>query len=147
MLYDYNTEYTTKHSTKCYDVDIKSTWKIWLSFNKSKVYQFSWPNGIKRYWLLNPRVMSLSPAMGKHFLFCNSLFALLAARVSPSKLNQPYHTPSQYHVLDKSSIDKKWLSSAVHVVYHCSSKLSCWFCNVFLSCNSQQSIIGLDTRT
>ena len=27
MLYDYNTEYTTKHIAKCYDADINSTGK------------------------------------------------------------------------------------------------------------------------
>ena len=45
MLYDYNTEYTTKPSVACYDVDINSKIKVWLSFNLSIVYQISWPNG------------------------------------------------------------------------------------------------------
>ena len=27
MCYDYNTEYTTKHSVTCYDVDINNTGK------------------------------------------------------------------------------------------------------------------------
>ena len=42
---NYNTEYTTKHSTVCFDVDINGSGKVCLSFNFSLVYQFSWPNG------------------------------------------------------------------------------------------------------
>ena len=38
MLYDYNTEYKTKHSAMCYDTDINYTGKTWLSFNLSLVY-------------------------------------------------------------------------------------------------------------
>ena len=39
MLYDFNTEHTTKHSATCYDEDINSTGKTWLSFKKSIVRQ------------------------------------------------------------------------------------------------------------
>ena len=33
MLYDYNTEYTTKPSATCYDENINGTGKTRLSFN------------------------------------------------------------------------------------------------------------------
>ena len=33
--YDYNTEYTTKHSTMCHELDINSTGKTWSIFNLS----------------------------------------------------------------------------------------------------------------
>ena len=39
MLYDYNTDYTTKQSATCYDNDINSIGKTSLSFNKSIVCQ------------------------------------------------------------------------------------------------------------
>ena len=39
MLYNYNAEYTMKHSAACYDVAINSTSKIRLSFNLAIVYQ------------------------------------------------------------------------------------------------------------
>ena len=45
MLYDYNTEYNTKHSVACYDVNITSKTKSLFSFNLSIVYQISLPNG------------------------------------------------------------------------------------------------------
>ena len=38
MLYDLNTEYTTKHYVACYDVDIISTENTWLNFKLSIVY-------------------------------------------------------------------------------------------------------------
>ena len=37
MLYDNNTEYTTKHSDTCYDEDINSTAKTWFIFNVFQV--------------------------------------------------------------------------------------------------------------
>ena len=40
--YYYNTLYTTKHDATCYDADINSTGKTWLTFNLSIVYQVSW---------------------------------------------------------------------------------------------------------
>ena len=45
ILYDYNTEYKTNRSATCYDADINSTGKTWLSLNLSIVSQVSWPNG------------------------------------------------------------------------------------------------------
>ena len=45
MLYEYNTEYSTKYFVTCYDADINSTRKTGLSFNLLKAYQASWPNG------------------------------------------------------------------------------------------------------
>ena len=39
MLYEYNTEYTRKHSAMCYHEELNSTGKTWLSFNTSIVYQ------------------------------------------------------------------------------------------------------------
>ena len=47
MLYDYDTEYTTKHSAACYyiHVDINSTVKTSLRFNLSVVYHVSWSYG------------------------------------------------------------------------------------------------------
>ena len=44
--------------------------------------------------------------VGKDFSFCNSRFSFLAAPVIPCKWNQPLHTPSENHVLDKGSIEK-----------------------------------------
>ena len=44
ILYDYNTEYMTKHSAACCDLEINNTGKTWLSFHLSIVYQVSWPN-------------------------------------------------------------------------------------------------------
>ena len=37
---------------------------------------------------------------------CYSRFAALAVQISPCKWNQPWHTSSQYPVLDKVSIEK-----------------------------------------
>ena len=45
MLYNYKTEYTTKHSVACYDVAINSTSKTRLSFNLSIVNKIWWPYG------------------------------------------------------------------------------------------------------
>ena len=39
MLYEYNAEYTTKHSATYYDEDLNITGKTWLSFNTSTVCQ------------------------------------------------------------------------------------------------------------
>ena len=39
--YEYNTEYTRKHSAACYHEDSNSTRKTWLRFNTSIVYQLS----------------------------------------------------------------------------------------------------------
>ena len=41
MLYEYNTDYTRKHSAKCYHGDLNSTGKTWLRLNTSIVYQLS----------------------------------------------------------------------------------------------------------
>ena len=41
MLYEYNTEYTRKHSVACYREDLNVTEKTWLRFNTSIVYQLS----------------------------------------------------------------------------------------------------------
>ena len=50
---------------------------------------------------------------GQEFVVCNSRFSLLPVRVSPCKWNQPWHTPSQYPVLDNDSLEKIWLPSPV----------------------------------
>ena len=39
MLYEYNNEYTRKHSVMCYHGDLNNAWKMWFSFNTSIVYQ------------------------------------------------------------------------------------------------------------
>ena len=39
MLYEYNTEYTTKHSATFSDEDLNSRWKTWLSFKTLTVCQ------------------------------------------------------------------------------------------------------------
>ena len=39
MLYEYNAEYTTKHSVTCYDENLNSKGETWLSFNTSTVCQ------------------------------------------------------------------------------------------------------------
>ena len=44
ILYNYNIEYTTKHSVACYDVVINGISLTWLSSKLSKVYQIWWPN-------------------------------------------------------------------------------------------------------
>ena len=68
MLYDYNTEYTPKHSSTCYNAHIlvNSTGKTWSSLNLSTVYQVSWPNGYDGGFH-DPRVVSSSPAVSKIF--------------------------------------------------------------------------------
>ena len=45
MLYEYIIEYTKKHPATCFDEDINSTGKTWLSFNLSMVCQVEWPSG------------------------------------------------------------------------------------------------------
>ena len=40
MLYEYSTEYTTKHCATCYDEDINCIGETWLSLNLSIVVRF-----------------------------------------------------------------------------------------------------------
>ena len=64
MLYEYNTEYTTKHSATCYDEDLNSTGKAILTSRQCVRL---------RRLLHNPKVVSSSPAVGKkNFSFCKS---------------------------------------------------------------------------
>ena len=39
MLYEYNTQYTTKHSATCCGEDLNDTGKIWLSFTRRQYVQ------------------------------------------------------------------------------------------------------------
>ena len=41
MVYEYNTEYTRKHSAACYYEDLNVIGKTWLRFNTMIVYQLS----------------------------------------------------------------------------------------------------------
>ena len=45
MLYEYNTEYTTKHSATCYDEDLNSLGKTRLSFTSQQCVRSEWPSG------------------------------------------------------------------------------------------------------
>ena len=77
MQYEYNTEYTTKHSVTCSDEDINNTVKTWLSFNKSTVCQV-WMAKRLRRCLDNPKVVSSSRAVSKkNFWYCKSRFRSL----------------------------------------------------------------------
>ena len=53
--YQFNTEYTTKHSVLGYDVGRNSKAKSWLSFNLSKVCPFCAVLFLKNYYAL-PRI-------------------------------------------------------------------------------------------
>ena len=74
MLYEYNAEYTTKHSAMCSDEDLNSREKTWLSFNTSTVCPV-WMAKRLRRWPQDPRVVSSSTAVGKKFFFVNLAFA------------------------------------------------------------------------
>ena len=121
MLYEYNTEYTRKHSAACYKMnheDLNVTGKTWLRFNTSMVYQLSVAERLRR-WLLNPEVVRSSPAVGKkNFSFCKPRFRSL--QLEEGRVNEINHDMHLANTLFqiKTRQKKIWLPSAV--VYHCS---------------------------
>ena len=92
MLYQYNTQYMTKHSATCFDADLNDTEKTWLSFNKSTVCP-AWMAERLRWWPQNSRVVSSSPAVGKNnFSFCKSRFrSLQLEEVHANEINHDIH--------------------------------------------------------
>ena len=92
MLYEYNTEYTTKHSAACLDEDLNCRGKSWLSFNMSRVCQV-WIAKRLRRWPQNLKVVSSSPAVGKkNFSFCKSRFrAYQLEEAHSKKINHDIH--------------------------------------------------------
>ena len=88
MLYEYNSEYTTKHSATCFHEDINNTGKTWLSFNTSIVCQVSMTYWLTR-WLQNPKVVSLCPAVGKNVSFCK--YRLRSLQLEEASANEINH--------------------------------------------------------
>ena len=72
---------------------------------------------VVRLWLRNIRVMTLSSAQDKNPLFYKFRFEFLAAQVNLCQWNKPWHTPSQYHVLDNGSIENMAaVSRCIHLL-------------------------------
>ena len=92
MLYEYKTEYTTKHSATCSDKDLNSRGKTWLSFNTSSVCPVWMAKGLRR-WPQDPRVVSSSPVVGKNnFSFCKSRFrSLQLEEAHANEINHDIH--------------------------------------------------------
>ena len=109
----------------------------WLSFKLLIVYQIRKPNGYGSCFVFQG-VVSSSLAVGKNFSFCNSWFALLAARVNPCKWNEPFtasplvfgnqswHTPHQYHVLIKVRQKKYGFRPPLYITVTVSLKAISW---------------------
>ena len=121
MFYEYYTEYTRKHSATCYKMyheDLNVTEKTWLRFNTSIVYQLSVAWRLRR-WLLNPEVVSSSPAVGKKiFSFCKPRFrSLQLEEAHVNEISHDMHLANNLFQI-KGRQKKIWLPSAV--VYHCS---------------------------
>ena len=90
MLYEYNTEYTTKHSATCSDEDLNIRAKTWLSCNTSTVCPV-WMAKLLRRRPPNPRVVSSSLAVGKNnFSFCKSRFRSLQRKPMQMKSTMTY---------------------------------------------------------
>ena len=92
MLYEYNTEYTTKHSATCSDEDLYSRGKTWLTFDTSSVCPV-WMAKRLRRWPQDPRFVSSSPAVGKkNFSFCKSRFrSLQLEEAHANEINHDIH--------------------------------------------------------
>ena len=92
MLYEYNTEYSTKHSSNGSDEDLNNRGKTWLSFNTSAVCQV-WMAKRLRWWPQNPRVVSSSPAVDKkNVSFCKSRFrSLQLEKAHANEINLDIH--------------------------------------------------------
>ena len=105
MLYEYNAEYTRKHSATCYHEDLNSTGKRWLSLNTSITSAL---RGLAvKAMASQSKGRDFKSRCGQEKIFILEIsLLLLAARGSQCKWNQPWHTHSQYPVSDKSSLEK-----------------------------------------
>ena len=92
MLYEYNTQYMTKHSTTCCDEDLNDTGKTWLCFNKLRVCPACIAKRLRR-WPQNRRVVSSNPDVGKkNFSFCKSRFrSLQLEEAHANEINHDIH--------------------------------------------------------
>ena len=76
------------NSVACYDVDLNTTAKTWLSFNLSIVYQVSWPNG----YGCRTQFKGPSTAVGKNLSFWNYRFrSLQLEEAHANEINHDIH--------------------------------------------------------
>ena len=97
-------------------VQVNSTRRTWWTFNRLSLSDIVVQSISVARLLRKRKVPDSNPNVGNFFNFVFlACFVFLAARASPCKWNQSWHTLSQYHVLDERPIEKIWRH--FHVVF------------------------------